>query len=120
MKIYSIRGATTVEENNEASIRRETIALLKNIIESNNLNKSDIYNVLFTCTRDIDKVYPAKFAREVGFSDIPLMCFQEMHVQGSLKMCIRVMINVCTENEVGKIKHVYLKRAKKLRPDLND
>jgi len=46
-----------------------------------------------------------------------MMCFQEMDVENSLKKCIRVIMFV-NFTEEKKIKHIYLKDAKNLRPDL--
>jgi len=53
----------------------------------------------------------------MGMTSIPMMCLQEMEVKGSLSHCIRVTVftNLSEDKEV---KHVYLKEAKKLRPDL--
>ena len=46
------------------------------------------------------------------------MCFQELYVVGSLPMCIRAMVMVNTDKAQKDMKHVYLKNAVKLRPDL--
>lgn len=48
------------------------------------------------------------------------MCTNEMEVPGSLRMCIRVLMHVNTDIPNDKIKHVYLKGAKVLRPDLQN
>ena len=48
------------------------------------------------------------------------MCVQEMYVEGSLPMCIRVMVQVQREkaNLNQETRHIYLRGAAKLRPDL--
>lgn len=53
----------------------------------------------------------------MGINSVPMMCFQEMHVKDSLQKCIRVIVFLnCDDSK--EIIHVYLKDAKKLRPDL--
>ena len=117
MKQYSIRGAITVNSNTVEDIRSNTIELLERIIEKNNIDVEDCVNIIFTATKDITKAYPARFAREIGFDECPLMCFQEMQVDNSLNLCIRVMVTINYEGNFSP-KHVYLKGAKVLRPDI--
>lgn len=118
MPVRAIRGATTINNNTTGEIIKETKILLKKIVEDNNIKKDDIISVIFTATRDIDAVYPAVAAREMGWTDIALMCAREMEVPGSLKMCIRVLIHVNMDIPNDRIKYVYLNGAKVLRPDL--
>ncbi len=113
-----IRGAITVEKNEYDHILKATKVLLKKIIATNNITSSEIVSIIFTATSDLDRVYPALAARKIGFTDIPLMCYQELYVEDSLKMCIRIMIYVNRDCKHSEIKHIYLKNAKKLRPDL--
>lgn len=88
------------------------------IIERNNIVSDEIVSIFFTATQDLDQAYPAKGVRELGYTDIPLMCFQEMNVVDSLEKCIRVLIYINRDCAPGDIQHVYLKKAKYLRPDL--
>lgn len=113
-----IRGAITVEENSKSSIWENTKIMLNEIIKSNDLNIEDIVSILFTCTRDLDAAYPAVAAREIGIVDAALMCAQELYVKGSLEMCIRAAVAVETDKIQKEMKHIYLKGAKKLRPDI--
>jgi len=113
-----IRGAVTVEENSRECIIKNTKNLLREIIEANNIDIEDIISILFTATKDIDAVYPAVAAREIDIVDAGLMCMQEMCVKDSLKMCVRVLVNVECEKKQKDIRHVYLKGAVVLRPDL--
>ncbi len=117
MKFYAIRGAITVSKNDEQEILLKTKNLISKLIEVNELAFQDIVSIIFTATRDIDAVYPAVAARELGMTSIPLTCCQEMHVDGSLPLCIRVLMHVQLEQD-RKIKHVYLGKAAVLRPDL--
>ena len=114
-----IRGAITVEENSTEAIKNATVELLSQIIEQNKLDISQIAYVMFSMTQDLDEVYPAKFAREeFDFKYVPMVCYQELNIKNSLKMCLRVMFVVNTDLKQNEIKHVYLKCASVLRPDL--
>ncbi len=75
-------------------------------------------SMIFTATSDLDKVYPAVSARKMGYTEIPLMCYQELEIEDSLDKCIRVMLYLNRNIDHKNLKHVYLKKAKNLRPDL--
>jgi chorismate mutase len=116
--IKGIRGAIDVEVDEPQAIFEATKKLLKKILEVNNLQKENIINVFFTATHDLKSAYPARAARDMGWTMIPMMCLQEMEVIGSLPRCIRVLLQV--EGYVNKeVKHVYLGKAQQLRPDLS-
>lgn len=110
-----IRGAVTVEENSESSIKEATLLLLNEMIAKNNIDVSNISHVIFTLTDDLNAAFPAKFARQdLGWNETAMMCFHELDVPGSLKMCLRTLIVLnCEEN--FKPQFVYLKEAAKLR-----
>jgi len=118
MSVRAIRGAITIEENEVQNIISNTKELLKTIFERNNIIKDDIISIIFTTTKDVNKAFPSVAAREMGLTDVPLMCASEIDVPGSLKMCIRVMVYINTEKKLSDIHHVYLKNARQLRPDL--
>ncbi|MCJ8011080.1 chorismate mutase [Paenibacillus sp. KQZ6P-2] len=114
-----IRGATTVEHNDEREILDETVMLMREIALRNQVNPEDICSVWITLTQDLDAAFPAKAIRQLeGWELVPLMCSVEVPVKGSLPRCIRLMVQVNTEKSQSEIKHVYLNEAKKLRPDL--
>lgn len=119
MLVRAIRGAITVSENSRESILEGTRELLEEIIKKNNLNNSDIISAIFTMTSDLNAVFPAVAAREIGWTDFALMCTQEIDVPGSLKSCVRVLIHYNTHKSNEEIKHVYLRGATVLRPDLS-
>lgn len=118
MSIISIRGATTVSFNDKKEILNSTKELIKIIEKTNNINREDVISIFFTCTEDLNKVYPARAARELGYTSAGLMCFQEMNVENSLNKCIRVNLLYKSNLKQEKAKHIYLKDAKKLRPDI--
>ena len=119
MKVLAIRGATTVTSNNKEEILKETSKLIETIILKNKLNNEDIISMCFTMTKDLDAVYPAVAVREIlDIHDIPMLNYEEKHIQGSLSKCIRVMMYINTEKTKADIKHIYLNNAKNLRKDL--
>ena len=115
-----IRGAITVDNNNENDLKNAVVELISEIKNKNKFNDEDIAFVIFTMTDDLDCVYPAKFAREEfsSWSNVPLMCNQELKIKNSLEKCLRVLVVINTELGQSEIKHVYLKGAKKLRKDI--
>ena len=119
MTTRGIRGAISVDANNEQSIKEAVNELIKIILESNDIVTEDISHVIFTMTEDLNKAFPAKFARELfDWKYVPMMCYNELNVPGSLPMCLRVLVVVNTDKKQNEIKHIYLKNAKKLRQDL--
>ncbi|MGN0030384.1 MAG: chorismate mutase [Candidatus Gastranaerophilaceae bacterium] len=111
-----IRGAITISENTETAIKEGTLELVQEILKQNNINDSSaISHVIFTTTNDLNAAFPAKFPRlELGWDNVAMMCFHELDVPNSLKMCIRVLLVInCEEN--FKPEFVYLKDAQKLR-----
>lgn len=114
--IKAIRGAITVENNTAEAIAENTTLLLQSMMTANDLCTEQIVQAVFSATADLNAAYPAKFARMIGWEEIPLFCVQEMAVEGSLSMCLRVLLTVDTTLE--KVQHIYLKGAQVLRPDL--
>jgi len=113
-----LRGATTVEENSEQAILVATGELLETLIQANALLPEDIASAIFTVTTDLDAAYPARAARELGWTDTALMCANEVPVPGSLPLCIRVLIHCNTTRAQSEMRHIYLRGAAVLRPDL--
>jgi len=116
--MVSIRGAITVNEDKRDEILESTRILLTSMIEKNRLQIEDIVSIIFTCTKDIESVYPAVAAREMGIDRAGLMCLNEMYVKGSLEKCIRVLIHANMNINQKDVKHVYMRGAEILRPDL--
>ncbi len=110
-----IRGAITVDENTENSLKEATSELLNALIEENNIKPENISHAIFTTTNDLNAAFPAKFARlDLGWEKVAMMCFHELDVPDSLPMCLRVLIVLnCDENFEPKF--VYLKGAANLR-----
>lgn len=114
-----IRGATTLSSNTKEEIKSATVELLNKMTEENQINTEDIAFAIFTLTDDLNADFPAKYARlECGFNMVPMMCYQELNVPNSLKMCLRILLNINTKKQQNEIKHIYLKGASVLRQDL--
>lgn len=112
-----IRGATTTEENTESAILDATTELLKLMIKSNDIDVDQIAAATFSTTVDLNAEYPAVAARALGWTDTALICGHEMDVPKGMKKVIRVLVLLNTEKSSNEIKHIYIKRAKQLRPD---
>ncbi|CAN5570515.1 chorismate mutase [soil metagenome] len=112
-----IRGATTAIANTAEDILEATVELMHALITLNDLNTDDVASVIFTTTPDLNATFPAVAAREIGWNEVPLMCSHEMDVPASLQKTVRVLIHVNTTRTASEIKHVYLKDARKLRPE---
>lgn len=118
-KIRGVRGATTVENNSCEEIECATVELLNELVKANNINTKDISHVVFTMTHDLNAGFPAKAARVyLDWTEVPMICTQEIPVPNGLDKCIRVLVVINTLFEQNEIKHIYLREAKKLRPDL--
>jgi chorismate mutase len=118
MTCRGVRGATTVDHNEREEILIATRQLLGLMIRINGIEARDVASALFTTTPDIDAEFPALAARQLGWFDVPLLCGHEMTVPGSLPLCIRVMLHWNTTKSQQEIEHVYVREAKRLRPDL--
>lgn len=115
-----LRGATTVERNDENEILEATAVLLNELVSHNNIEPEDICSVWITMTNDLDATFPARAIRQMqGWEMVPLMCSSEIPVKGSLSLCIRLLIHVNTNKSQQEMKHVYLNEAQKLRPDIS-
>ena len=112
-----IRGATTAIANTAEDILEATDELMRTVIALNELDPADVASVIFTTTPDLTATFPALAARDIGWTEVPLMCAHEMAVPGSLQKCVRVMIHVNTIRTAAEIRHVYLKGARELRPE---
>ena len=119
MPTRGIRGATTVAEDEAETILQATRELLEAIVKENaSMRPEDIGSAIFTVTEDLTATFPAQAARQMGWSMVPMMCAREIPVPGSLPKVIRVLVHWNTETPQSEIKHVYLRDAVKLRPDL--
>ena len=117
MYCRGIRGATTVDNNDREEILEATTELLRLMVLENNVLVEDIASASFTLTDDLDAVFPALAARQIGWKEVPLICMREIPVPNSLGKCIRVLLLVNTTRRSSEIQHIYMRKAISLRPE---
>lgn len=121
MSLRGIRGATTVSDNEEGAILEATRELLEVVVERNGVCPEDIASVFVTMSPDLNATFPARGIRTLpGWKQVPLMCATEVDVPGALQKCIRLLVLANTDRDPSGIRHVYLRDARQLRPDLTD
>ena len=117
MPCRGIRGATTADNNSPEEILKATRQLLALMIRANGIEPEDVASATFSTTTDLDAEFPALAARQLGWFDVALMCVHELDVPGSLRRCIRILLHWNTDKPADEIVHIYVKEARKLRPD---
>jgi chorismate mutase len=118
MPVRGIRGAVQADQDSPQAILKATRELLEAMITENpGLAPQEIASAWFTVTSDLHSAYPAKAARELGWTDVPLMDACEIPVPSGLERCIRVLIHWNTDQPQHAIRPVYLGGAAVLRPE---
>lgn len=118
MAVRGIRGATGVSANEPQAIERAVRGLLERIVADNGVRAEDVASAFFTATPDLDADFPARAARQMGWTSVPLLSAQEIAVPGAPQRIVRVLLLVNTDLAQADVRHVYLGEAQKLRPDL--
>lgn len=117
MRLHALRGATSVAADERQAILAATDELMRALLDRNELAADDLVSCLFTLTPDLHAEFPAVAARDMGLSTVPLMCAQELRVEGAMPRVIRVMVH-CYLVDGRTPQHVYLGEARALRLDL--
>ena len=117
MRLFALRGATTVDVNDAQAIIGATEWLLREIMKRNELEMDEVVSCIFTLTDELDAEFPAVAARNLGFGRVPLLCAREVPVPGSLPMVIRILMHYYAP-DAHRPQHVYLGEARRLRADL--
>ena len=120
MRCRGIRGATTVDANTRDDILAAAKELLQKMVQANGVQEEDVACILFTTTPDLNDAFPATAARELGLSQVPMLCGHEMNVPSSLPMCLRILVLFNTEWSAEEIVHIYIKGARELRAGSGD
>ena len=110
-----IRGAITVAENTKDAILSGTTELLERLVAENDIQREQLAAAIFTTTRDLNAEFPAVAARQLGWTDVALLCSHEMDVPNALPSCIRVLLLVNTDKSPQELVNLYLRGAKNLR-----
>jgi chorismate mutase len=116
-RVVAIRGAIDVTVDSAAEVHAAVTDLVAEIVKRNDLSPSDIISAQFTATPDVRSAFPAKAARDAGWTAVPMLCTLEIDVPGALPRCIRLMLHA-NMPAAREVEHVYLRGAVALRPDL--
>jgi len=115
-----VRGATIADSNSRDDILSAARQLLALMIRQNDIAPEDVASAVFTTTPDLTAEFPALAARQLGWLEVPLLCCHELGVPGALEQCVRILVHWNTEKKQQDIRHVYVKGAERLRPDLTN
>jgi chorismate mutase len=116
--VRAVRGAIQVDSNAREAILDGTTQLIKEVLARNELSLDDLISVVFTATPDLTAEFPAYAARQLGFTDVPLLCATEIDVPGAMPRVLRLLAHFETERSRSAVHHVYLGGAAELRRDL--
>jgi chorismate mutase len=116
--VRAIRGAIQVEANERQAVLDGASELVSEVLKRNDIAPEDLISILFTATPDLTAEFPAYAARQLGLTDVPLMCASEIDVPGALPLTLRLLAHVETSRDRSDIRHVYLRGAAALRTDL--
>ena len=118
MAVRAVRGATQVDADDRDEILAGTSELVTAVLERNAIDPQDLISIVFTATPDLTAEFPAYAARQMGLTDVPLLCTTEIAVPGAMPRVLRLMAHVETSRPREQIRHVYLRGATALRTDL--
>ncbi len=118
MSVRAVRGATQLESDTRDHMLDRVAEMVLDVMEANELSVDDFISVIFTATSDLHSEFPAYAARQLGFSDVPLICARELEIDASMPRIVRMMAHIETERTRRDITHVYLHGAAALRRDL--
>ena len=119
MAVRAVRGATQLEQDTREHMLDRVAELVTDVMEANGLDVDDFISIIFTATSDLVSEFPAYAARQLGFSDVPLVCARELEIEGSMPRVVRLMAHVETDLPRSDVTHVYLHGAANLRRDLS-
>lgn len=118
MAVRAIRGATQLDHDEREHLLASVTELIEAVMEANDVDRGHLISMILTSTPDLRSEFPAVAARELGIGDVPLLCAQELDIDGAMPRVIRVMVHVDTDRSRADIRHVYLRGATALRKDL--
>ena len=118
MAVRAIRGAVQLDAEQRTHMLTSVAELVSAILERNELAVDDLISIVFTATPDLHSEFPAVGARDIGITDVPLLCAQEIAVAGAMPRVIRILAHVETERSKADVQHVYLRGAVALRKDI--
>jgi chorismate mutase len=118
MAMRAIRGATQLDSDDRDHLLVSVEELIREIFAQNDVDTDRLVSMILTATPDLHSEFPALAARQLGIGDVPLLCAQEIDVNGAMPRVIRVMVHIESDLPRSEIRHVYLRGAAALRRDL--
>ncbi|GAB2911939.1 chorismate mutase [Streptomyces heilongjiangensis] len=118
MAVRAVRGAVQLDEDQAAHMDERVAELLTAVLERNGLTQDDLISIWFTATPDLHSDFPAAAARGLGIVDVPLICAQELDIEGAMPRVVRILAHIESDLPRSEIAHVYLGAAAALRKDI--
>ena len=118
MACRGLRGATTVARADQDEVEAATAELLDELVRANGFDLVDVAAAIFTLTDDLAGTNPAAAARARGWSSVPMLLTREHGGDTRVANCLRVLLLVNMAVRQPDVRHVYLREAAELRPDL--
>jgi chorismate mutase len=118
MRLRAARGAIRVPSDDGDALLGSTERLLSAVLQRNGIDPEDLVSIMFTATGDLRSAFPAEAARRMGLGRVPLMCAQEIAVEGSMASVIRILLHFHSDRTLDEVVHVYLDGAESLRDDV--
>ena len=118
MRLRAARGAIRVPSDDGDALLGSTERLLLAVLQRNGIDPEDLVSIMFTATEDLRAAFPAEAARRMGLGRVPLMCAQEIPVEGSMPSVIRILVHFHSDQTLDEVEHVYLDGAESLRDDV--
>lgn len=116
--VRAIRGATQVDADERDLVLAAVAEMLQAVLSRNDVRPEDLISVIFTATPDLRSEFPAYAVRQLGITDVPLLCATEIDVPDAMPRVLRLLAHVETTRSRGEIRHAYLRGAVALRTDL--
>src|SRR5262249_36115744 len=92
IRCRGVRGATFIDADTPEAILAGTRELLAAIAQSNGIATEDIASAFFTSTADLRSAFPARAARDLGWTDVPLLGATEVAKPCAPTRWIRVLL----------------------------
>ncbi|QKW05722.1 chorismate mutase [Streptomyces sp. NA04227] len=118
MAVRAVRGAVQLDRDAADHMGEQVRELLTAVLDRNDLSTDDVISIWFTATPDLHSDFPAAAARKLGIVDVPLICAQEIDVEGAMPRVVRLLAHIESDRPRADLVHVYLGAAASLRKDI--
>ncbi len=118
MAVRAVRGAIQVDRDERDVVLAGAAELVAAVLARNAIEPADLISIVFTATPDLTSEFPAYAARQLGITDVPLLCATEIDVPGAMPRVLRLLALVETDLSRADVRHAYLQGAAELRKDL--